>query len=320
MIAMLKNLKSFISESVKSASKTQKVMLMIAGGLLLITALLILAISWSNLISNIGAGQLTAQVANNPPSSGCLAPYVDLGYLTLGGGVDLAVGRYYNDDLGHRDPSFANYVDYNYVGSRRHLPSLLNDIYLTIPTNWYRATYPNPVLYPCETTDYVGIANSLSYLTYNNTSLFLDNISIGDAEYNGYEIFLNNYYNEPGWSDVFAENVFWDTDNPTLYSFNLLQSALASAYPNAQNRMIAEDALINSIAVSGKITIDLKTATTPQTVVKSLDIPMSNCALISGTGPRKVVFTRNGRWNSNVNVFLLLINNVIEEYRHSKNI
>ncbi|OHA24629.1 MAG: hypothetical protein A3D52_02430 [Candidatus Taylorbacteria bacterium RIFCSPHIGHO2_02_FULL_44_36] len=334
MIAMLKNLKSFISESFKSASKTQKVMLMIAGGFLLITASLILIKSWGDLISRVGNERLTAQVASSP-SSGCLAPYVDLGYLTLDGldTTNLTVGRYYQ------------FRDWRYIASSRHLPSLLNTIYLSAPGPIYSYDpddefhwYPI-VTYPCPTTDYVNIANSIAFLTINGIPLSLGNLGcpFGGSSAcrrglydpnssspvdNNLANYIANYWNEPGWSDVFAETpLSWMGDylagtdpfpaNPFL-TFNLLQSALASAYPNAQSRVNAEDALINSIAVSGKITIDFKTATTPQTVVKSLDIPMSNCALISGTGPRKVVFTRNGRWNSNVNVFLLLINNVIE--------
>src|SRR3989344_131838 len=69
MIAMLKNLKSFISESVKSASKTQKVTLMIAGGLLLITASLILIKSGNDLISEINSGQLAASLFSSEKSA-----------------------------------------------------------------------------------------------------------------------------------------------------------------------------------------------------------------------------------------------------------
>src|SRR3989344_251870 len=96
----------------------------------------------------------------------------------------------------------------------------------------------------------------------------------------------------------------------TIYNFFLnnpsIERTVKSASGSFSNLDIAaEDAIIESIAASGNISVGKSDGT------KLFDIPATNCVKLSGDGPIKVVFMRGKSWNSDTYIFESASNAVI---------
>lgn len=87
----------------------------------------------------------------------------------------------------------------------------------------------------------------------------------------------------------------------TDYWINIFSELNAS---NSQDRVSKEDTIIGSVNANHSLTARILTGAGYYYYLADSSYPASNCAKLSGSGPKKVVFMRSAEWNSNLNDFI----------------
>lgn len=202
---MGQNLKSFISGSAKSSPKTQEVLFMFTGGLLLITTFLILIVSYNEQVLKIENDKLTAQVSGSCiDSDGGISPYTK--------GTVSYSGQFYTDSC-YTETTVYEYSCAVYPSSG------VTHTFQNCPSGYSCANGACIASTPLPTTTSCYLSFDLNETaTTNGVSLSLQG---GLAQYGDFSGEVRKYYPDEG--NDYTLSVYGDT-NQLLSQYELFSS------------------------------------------------------------------------------------------------
>ena len=106
-----------------------------------------------------------------------------------------------------------------------------------------------------------------------------------------------------------ADYMDWISMNYYIWLSEMSYYGLSEIYDSSSmvNTISTEDAVIDTIAKTGKFTIQIGTISplTSQIFPQNMSAPATNCVALSGSGSTKIVFERSVDWYSSVSDFLV---------------